>query len=315
MNTKRYVVTAITFALFAALLFYVAKYEKGGPGDDTPEEKTVPVWKLDAAKIIAVEWRYPDRAFSLSRKGPGAPWRFDAPAGYRPDGDQVAAAVDEAAAFEAAREIRGDPANYGLDKPVLRVSLTLAGGGRHTLRVGDAAPTGEKVYVMEEKSRRVFTAESWRVDQLRKNADDLRDRTIIDLEREKVTAITASKDGRTAECRKTGGDKWFFAGGKKSCADEADSLLASIQYARALEFVPVETARRAAGEKNQKIVLKLEIQGNTSRTLELGGQIDKDVYVENTQRDETYRIPVDLADEARGFLKAGGGNNREKEGD
>lgn len=306
----RYIVTTILLIVFAALVAYVKIYEKG----EVPEEgaeQPIPVLSIEKDRIRRLEWRYADERVVCSREKKG--WKLVEPAGVRLDRDKLDSALDGIADFEATRELGGklDPADFGLDEPDLRLDITLDGGERAAILAGDESPAGGKTYLTLQKGKRIFLADTWQVDQLKKKADDLRDKSIIELDRDRVKAVVAESGGETVRCRKNKKGEWKLEGRKKSCDSEASAVLSTLKYTDAREFVPPDTGGGETGLGKNFSVLKLELKGNKYKIIEIGRRKDNDLYIKNINRGEIYRISDTLAKDVEELVELAGEQDEE----
>ncbi|MFH1537329.1 MAG: DUF4340 domain-containing protein [bacterium] len=307
----RYIVTGVLIAVFAALIAYVKLYEKGEVPEEG-EERPIPVLSIEKEQIRRLEWRYAGENVICSRSD--KLWQIDEPEGIRPDQEKLDAVLDDIEGFEATRELGGklNPADFGLDEPEFRLEIGLDRGESIAILAGDESPTEGKTYIALENTKRVLLTDTWRVNQIKKEADDLRDKSVVKFDRDKVKAVTAESGGEAARCRKNKKGEWKLDGRKKSCDSEASAIMSTLKYADALEFVAPDDADDRMGPEEKISVLKLELVGNKYRTIALGEREDNNLYINNKERNEVYRISDTLAKDVEKLLELTGEQDEEK---
>ncbi|MGH7129034.1 MAG: DUF4340 domain-containing protein, partial [Planctomycetaceae bacterium] len=135
-------------------------------------------------------------------------------------------------------------AAYGLDKPVARITLG-AGSARATLAIGKEEDGA--VYAQDEGRGMVFTIDPTVAADLKKPADEYRDKDLFEFRNFNLSRLRISRGTDTYEFQKvaaTGenaGDTWQrVVGGAASDVDAAkmDDLLTKLTGLRAQSFVP-----------------------------------------------------------------------------
>ncbi len=143
---------------------------------------------------------------------------FPAPA-EKFDVESLITSVRTAEADAFADDAATDLAKYALDKPALKVELTL-NNGRQVLLFGGTAPNN-RVYAVREGEREVVMVASTTFDTLNKKPADLRERKLITLEQEKIRSIELKTSSGTLRLQKVSGDKWQYADGPNAPFTEA----------------------------------------------------------------------------------------------
>jgi hypothetical protein len=144
-----------------------------------------------------VEW--------ISVESPGAPplrverkdgaWRLTAPLEFPADAgvaDGMASTLATLASDSVLEEPQ-PPAEYGLAESA-RVVRFAAGGKEYELRLGRDAPVGEGAYAASGGPE-VYTIARYKASSLAKTPDDLRERRILDFDRDAIEKIEASWPG------------------------------------------------------------------------------------------------------------------------
>jgi len=160
-------------------------------------------------------------------------WTAETPAGLE---------VSAKAADTLARDLAGltvtewtaaqPPEKTGLDAPTRRVTLTVAGGPRATLLLGNEADG--KVWGTLEGSPEAFQVSSFVAQKLDRSPDDLRDRAIFGVAPDDVQSVELREPGVTATAvlrRGADGAGWQLVQGEATTdanAESARALLATL---------------------------------------------------------------------------------------
>ena len=300
---KRYIVTLIILVVFAGLYAYIRFYETGQVPQEG-DEKQIAIYSIKKDEIRKVEIIYPQREVVCEKQK--GHWVLKAPEKMRVNETEIDALLDALVDFKVLREIgtQKDLSAFGLKEPSFKVRVTLADGKTYTLLVGTETPTSGKTYVMLENNTKIYTVDTPRVSAFRKEANDLRDKSIASFDREKVNEINVEKEGSIARCLKNRKGEWNIAGAKarKTCESEANAILSTLMYTDVREFVK---PRDVGIDKTPSYVLKLKLPGNKEQQILLGERKGDNLYVMNVQRGETYLISGTLADDVEKLFKSG----------
>ncbi len=171
-----------------------------------------------------------------------AAWRIVAPMQVAADPEAVGAVIEATLVAEKRRTLEDDDldlAEYGLDKPSLRVSL-LAGGASHIIEFGGENITGDARYARVPGAPGVFLVAAATYNQTDLGLDGLRDRRLMPLDRLAIERISVQwNDARVNLQRENGG--WRFAKRARPVSDTAvDGLIATVSETNVDRFVTDE---------------------------------------------------------------------------
>jgi hypothetical protein len=113
----------------------------------------------------------------------------------------------------------GDPAQYGLKVPAVRVSVTKKDGKSQTLLIGDDTPTGGSQFAMLEGDPRVFTISNYTKTSLDKGPNDLRDKRLLTFNSDQLARVELQAKGKTIEFAKNAQNDWMILKPKPMRAD------------------------------------------------------------------------------------------------
>ncbi|MBI4609088.1 MAG: DUF4340 domain-containing protein [Candidatus Rokubacteria bacterium] len=237
---------------------------------------------FNRADVTQLEISHRGQQLAAERARAPSEWKVVKPRARRADWERLSDFIDKLQ-FTKIKEFVADAprsvAPYGLDQPT-RVTLwtgTEKGRTAKTLLLGklDAAKRG--VYAMRQGEAGVFLVgeEIWNV--LPKSEADLRDKTVLDYDRDKIARIELeSPKGRVVLAREN--DKWQIKEPEALKADEAEvgGLLGKLKDLKAQTFVAEGPA--AVGRYLTKPEVKvslLESGGQTPKTVLLGPAPEK----------------------------------------
>src|SRR5690606_19852590 len=91
--------------------------------------------------------------------------------------DRLVNALDRARVEDSFTDVA--PADYGLEKPPVRVTVEAEGGETERLKIGNRSTDGQKVYVQRGDDRAVHVVPVSLYNDLTQSPDDLRDKRLI----------------------------------------------------------------------------------------------------------------------------------------
>lgn len=182
----------------------------------------------------------------LNKKGDQ--WTITKPKAYAADNtavQQLLATVSNARVADFIDDKPSDLSKYGLASPSFR--LTLNGGksnAQESLLFGFKQPQPDKsgMYARrgEGSDQPVITVDSYVLNGINKNFDDLRDKTVLGLDRTKIDHLMIVSPKFEETLARAGGSKWNITSNDKvSAADAlvADSLLDQLHDLKATRIV------------------------------------------------------------------------------
>ncbi|HET7694908.1 MAG TPA: DUF4340 domain-containing protein [Vicinamibacterales bacterium] len=138
----------------------------------------------------------------------GSAWQVTAPAAAPADEAELSGITSNLASLEVQRvvdEQASDFKEYGLEPANVTVAFKAA-GKEQTLLLGNKTPTGGDMYARLPSSPRVFLVSSFLETTFNKSTFDLRDKTVLKLDREKVERVEVQTADRTVTFVKQGAD-------------------------------------------------------------------------------------------------------------
>src|SRR3982750_2708425 len=192
--------------VIAIPLGWYAYYDsKKGPVDDTPKKDKV--FSVEADKIDEIELKSESGDHTTLRKK-GNEWEIVQPITAASDQAAVSGITSNLASAEIQRVIDENPPDlkeYGLDSPRVEVAFK-ANGQQRRLQLGQKAPAGSDIYAKLPDSKRVFLIPSFLDSTFNKSTFDLRDKSALKVDREKVDSLEVTSNSRTTKFEKKNGE-------------------------------------------------------------------------------------------------------------
>lgn len=207
---------------------------KKGTDDFESHEVFGPV--ADATRVEILRGR---GRLVLSRKD-GAWWLAE-PMSDLADATEVDRLVGQLAGLRAKEFLHGgqDLATLGLNPPLFRVSITEGKGGVTAVEFGATRADGNTLYALREGQ--VLTVDRDITDDLSREAEAFRSRTLLGFNRSDVTGIEAAfEKSKYALSQKDGG---WVAQGRPLLAASADDLIAALFDLKSRSFLDEAEAK------------------------------------------------------------------------
>src|SRR4026207_1740821 len=196
--------------IIAIPLGWYAYYDsKKGPVDDTPKKDKVFAVESDKIDEIDVKSESGERT-TLRKKG--SDWEIVQPVTAASDQSAVSGITSNLSSVEVQRVIdenAPDMKEYGLDAPRVEIAFK-ANGQQHRLQLGQKTPAGSDVYAKLPDSKRVFLISSYLDSTFNRSTFDLRDKSVLKVDREKVDSMDVTAKDRTVRFEKKNGE-WLIA--------------------------------------------------------------------------------------------------------
>lgn len=168
LRNFRFKGTVILFLIFVILLAFVLFFEKKRP-TKTEEElagtkaETFTVWELKKEDMQKIEIFYKDQNFKIAKEGDK--WqailrqgsRQEKPRKFEAKKEKMDEISGDLAKLESEKKISADSlVDFGLDKPELRVKITLKDDKQFELLIGNENPENTKNYAKRSDENYVF---------------------------------------------------------------------------------------------------------------------------------------------------------------
>jgi len=300
MRSGRSLIVLLVLALGLGAYIYFVENKR----DVSETEKKDKVFTVDADKIEEIEAKASGGDVSTLKKN-GSTWQVVAPVNAAADESNVGSMVSALASAEVTRVLDEHPANvsgFGLDPARYSVAFRAAGdAAQHRLNVGDKTPTGSDVYARVEGQTKVILIPSYTAESLNRTPFDLRDKTVLKFEQDKVDLITLEPAGAPKIALVKKGEDWRLTAPLDVRADASpvDALVSRLAQAQMksvdLEGTdPTPAQLKTFGLDKPPIVATIGA-GSTRATLQLGGKKgDVAVYARDLSRKIVFSVESSL---------------------
>ena len=309
MQRGRSFLIMMVVALALGAYIYFVEMKRDPAAADTPAKEKV--FAIESGKIEEVEVRAESGDVTTVSKS-GDTWQITAPQTLEADTTEVGGLVSSIEGLERQRIIAENPtsvAAYGLEPPRFVVSFKTAGDATpRRLQVGKRTPTGGDLYARVEGDPKVFLISSYLEDSLNKSTFKLRDKTVLEFNREGVDTLTVESQGGKPMSFVKRDSTWRFTAPIDAKADfsAVDGLVSRIAQAR------MKTIESSGGEADlkkfglDKPQATITIGAGSSRaTLALGAKPegaegpDASVYARDLSRPLVFTVDAALVDDVK----------------
>lgn len=268
-------------------------------GDDTPAKGKVFAVEADQIQEIAITSPSGDET-RLQKDGDKG-WQIVAPVAADPDVSEVASLTSSLSSLEIQRVVDENPPNleeYGLAEPRLRVTFK-TGSGEHALLVGGKTPPGTDLYAKRGSDASVFLIPSYLESTFDKGTFDLRDKSVVKVDREKLDAIEVTAGGRTLRFGKAG-DEWQIAAPLQARGDFS-TIEGLVSRLSGLQMKAVVDEAEAAKVSFEKPAATAKLgTGSSQATVVIGGEAaEGTVYARDLSRPLVFTIDSSILEELK----------------
>jgi len=297
--------TFILFLVAAALASFVYFYEIGGEDErlaaDQAQKRVVVGVEPD--DVDAIELTTTDGVAVATRRA-GDGWQVVEPLEYPADSfvlDAMAAAI---AHMDGGTSIEDPQALevYGLDAQEREIRFR-AGADERALRIGNPTPLGSKSYVTLVDSGAVFTVPSTGVSAFAKSFDELREKKLLDFDRESVEHIAVDwPDGGVVLQRSDSAEpRWHMVQPIAGPADDETvaRLLSTLAFLRADGFVDEPSSDEVADLERPMFSVRLTGGGGGDSVvpfeaaLAIGSRSEDGTHLARGAQPGLYRLEED----------------------
>jgi len=298
-----------TIALFVVLvglgayIYFVSS--KKTPGSSTPDREKV-FAKVEADKIEELKIKSASGDVTELKKS-GDKWQITAPQALPAAEPELIGITSALGQMEVVRVVDENPTDlkeFGLVTPRVEVDFK-SSDGKPSGRVafGDKTATGGNMYAKRNDEKRVFLVADYQDGSLNKSTFDLRDKTLLKIEREKVDAVTLESGGKTVALAKEGSD-WKITKPLTARADysAADGVVGRIESAQMKSIVSNEATAadlKKYGLDKPEVTVTVG-QGSARAVLAFGGKSGEDaVYARDLSKPAIVTVEKSVADDLK----------------
>jgi hypothetical protein len=279
--------------------WYAYHDSKKGAVDDTPKRDKV--FAVDADKIDELEVKSESGDHTTLRKK-GSDWEIVQPITAPTDQAAVSGIASNLSSVEIQRVIDENPPDlkeYGLAEPRVEVAFK-ANGQQRRLQLGQKTPAGSDVYAKLPDSKRVFLIPSYLDSTFNRSTFDLRDKSVLKVDREKVDSLEITTKDHTTRFEKKNGE-WLIAQPAAGRAEfsAVDGLISRISSLQMKSIVPDASDLKKFGLDKPAATVRLG-SGSSQASLAIGSAAESgSVYAKDLSRPAVFTIESSLADDLK----------------
>ena len=242
---------------------------------------------------------------STTLKKDAGGWHIVQPSDSKADDNEVNGITSALSSVDVARVIDDNPASlndYGLSNPRIEIDFKSAGDKDYQkLLIGEKTPTGGNLFAKRGNDKRVIAIPAFQESTFDKKTFDLRDKTLIKFERDKIDKIDIVSNGKPVDFAKNGGD-WMLTKPVAAKADfgSVEGLIGKVQTAQMKSIAadaPTPADLKKFGLDKPQATVEMSA-GSAKATLEIGGKADDTtVYARDTSKPMVVTIDKTLADD------------------
>ena len=230
-------------------------------------------------------------------------WQQTQPATVEADGAELSGIVSNLASLEVQRvvdEQATDFKQYGLDPARIEVAFK-AGGQDRRLLIGQKTPSGTDLYAKVPDKPRVFLISSYLESTFNKTAFDLRDKTVIRIDHDKIDSLDITSTDRAVKLAKSGSD-WRVKAPVDARADfgAVDGIIGRLNTAQMKAIAaPNPTDLKEYGLDKPSLTVTLG-SGSSQAGLAIGkAAAEGTTYARDLSRPMVFTIENALVDELK----------------
>ncbi len=298
MKFARLLIAAAVLAGLGGLVYWSNRSEaaKAAKGDPKAAPK---ILDLKENEIKQVEIRHRDGETTVVKRDGSGKWSITGPQPMAADQSAVGAITTAAATLSSDRVVDENASNlssYGLEPPRIGITLTMADGKTHVLRIGEDTPTDGGAYAMLDGDKRLFTIASFGKTSLDKQSKDLREKHLLVFDQDKLSRVELEVAGKPPIEFGRAGTDWQVLKPKPMRADsfQVDELVRKLKDA-SMDTDTDPKAAAAAFASGQKTAIAKVTGAEGTLTFEVRKAKD-DYYAKVSTQDGAYKITKEIAD-------------------
>ncbi|HEY2828924.1 MAG TPA: DUF4340 domain-containing protein, partial [Thermoanaerobaculia bacterium] len=257
--------------------------------------------KIDELKVTS------EKGDVTSLKKENGLWQVTAPVATKADESEVSGITTSLGTVDITRVIDENPASlkeFGLDTPHAEVDFKRAGDKDfQKLLVGEKSPTGASLYARRNDDKKVFLIPAFQENTFNRSTFDLREKTLMKFDRDKVDGVEINADGKTVAIAKEGSD-WTVTKPLQTKADfgAVEGLVGRLGTAQMKSIVttdasPADLKKYGLDKPQETVTLNV---GSARAMLQLGTKAeDNTVYARDASRPTIMTVESALADDLK----------------
>lgn len=297
MRLRNTFLLALVFILLGAYVYFF-ELQKGA------KEKTERLLNFREEEVAGIILNYPQQEIRLRKEVLGR-WKITHPLESAADESTVSAILAALNTGEVKRTFKGkaseaDLKNYGLDRPEVKVLITLRNGvALPPIFVGAKTPVGNSAYIRRGAEPGVLLTDASIRSNLEKKLNDFRNKKIMEFnENEAIQLVLRGTRGDFTMNKK--GEIWFIDGPKSYRADQAEikrtlSIIRNISVQDFIEEAPAGLKRYGLDRPRLKVAVFMGEEAG-HREILFGNKREgkEEVYLVSDPKGAVYTVQENL---------------------
>jgi hypothetical protein len=288
--------TIVLIVVLGGLIGYIYYLNRDGAPDADAKETAFAA--VSADDIEEVQIKSADGETSRAQKTDGT-WRLVEPIQAAADESELTSIASSLAALEMQRVIdenAPDLKQYGLEPARVEVSFRTK-GDKDAKRIlfGERTPTGGDLYARFPDQNRVFLVSSFLDSTFNKGSFALRDKSIVQVDREQIDRIEIAAGQRMVTLAKSGAE-WRIVEPSTLRADfgAVEGALERLASARMQAIVAPEGGDLKRYKLDPPIATFAAVSGNSRATLLFGDTENAVIYAKDAARPMVFSVAPTL---------------------
>jgi hypothetical protein len=286
--------TIILVVVLAGLGGYIYFVDSKRPATGVEEKDKVFTVEADRLQEITVT---AEGETTTLRKTDGT-WKITAPVAVDADANEVSGLTNAITGLEVNRVVEENATNladYGLAVPRIKIAFKAEGGASGELHLGDKTPTQSDMYAVRAGEQRVLLVPAFQETSLAKTTFALRDKRILQFDRDKVDSIDVTVPGSPAVQLARTGTEWALTAPIQTRGDYSavEALLTRLSTASMTKLIDPNSPETFGLEQPTAVVTVGS--GSTRAALELGAEKDGTLYARDRARQLIFGVDPALA--------------------
>jgi Domain of unknown function (DUF4340) len=294
-----------------AYIYFVTWKTPEGDTSGKKLDKVFAALQADKIEDITVTTAAGD-ATALKKDASG--WQMTSPLAVTADQGEVSGMTNALSSLEVVRVIDENPTSlndYGLSNP--RIEVDFKADKPHKLLIGEKTPTGSDLFAKRDDEKKVFVIPATQETTFNRTTFDLREKTLLKFDREKVDGIEVAAGGKSLTLTKDGAD-WKLTKPVQARADfgSVEGLVGKLQTAQMKSVVtsdPTPADLKKYGLDKPETTVNVNSGSSRARLMFGSKAADNTVYARDASKPTVVTVDGTLVDD----LKKGGDDYRRKD--
>ena len=294
--------TLLLVVVLAGLGGYIYFVDSKRPADAPGAEGQAPREKfftVQTDKISEIRLTAQGEATLLRKEKDG--WKLVEPVAAEADPPEVIGMATNITGVESVGVVDENPtdlAQFGLDKPAIKVEFKGDGGVAGSFSIGNKNPMQTEMYALKGGDKKVYLVSSFQETNFNHKPFDLREKKILKFDRDKADALTLVKGKDSIEMARAGTD-WKVTKPVPSRSDYAaiEGFLTRLSSANMSKLIE-EHSTDAAKYGLDKPAMVITIGAGSARTVLEVGKTDGDqTFARDASRAMVFTLDSTLKDD------------------